>query len=44
MATGISLSSTSNMSSGQKILVASAMVASEPAAPDPDLIDNERIP
>ena len=32
------------MSSGQKILVASAMVASEPAAPDPDLIDNERIP
>jgi len=32
------------MSTGQKILVASAVVASEPAAPDPDLIESERIP
>ena len=44
MATGLSISSTSNMSSGQKILVASAKEAFEPAAPDPDLITNERIP
>jgi hypothetical protein len=44
MATGLNISSTSNMSSGQKILVASAKEAFEPAAPDPDLITNERIP
>ena len=44
MATGLNISSTSNMSSGQKILVASAKEAFEPAAPDPDLITSERIP
>ena len=44
MATGISVSSTSNLSSGQKILVAAAKLAFEPAAPNPDLIMNERIP
>jgi hypothetical protein len=44
MATGLSISSTSNLSSGQKILVASALMAFEPAAPDPDLIRTESIP
>lgn len=44
MATGLSLSSTSNLSSGQKIVVAGAKVAFEPAAPDPDLVENHRIP
>ena len=44
MATGLSVSSTSNLSSGQKIVVARAKVAFEPAAPDPDLVDNHRIP
>lgn len=44
MATGITLSSTSNLSTGQKILVASAKMAIEPSQPDPDLIANERIP
>jgi len=44
MATGISISSTSNLSSGQKILVAGAKEAFEPSAPNPDLIANERIP
>ena len=44
MATGISISSTSNLDSGQKILVAKARDAFEPAAPDPDLIEVERIP
>jgi len=44
MATGISISSTSNLSSGQKILVSKAKMAFEPSAPDPDLIDSIRIP
>ncbi len=44
MATGLSVSSTSNLSSGQKIVVANAKVAYEPAAPDPDLVENHRIP
>jgi hypothetical protein len=44
MATGITVSSTSNLSSGQKILVANAMDAFEPSAPNPDLIRSERIP
>jgi len=43
MATGITLASTSNLSSGQRIVVANAKVAFEPAAPDPDLISNQRI-
>lgn len=42
--TGISISSTDQLSAGQKILVASALMAFEPAAPDPDLVANERIP
>ena len=44
MATGLSVSSTSNLSSGQKILVANAIAANEPAAPDPDLVWSHRIP
>ena len=44
MATGLSISSTSNLSSGQKILVAKAREAFEPAAADPDLVENHRIP
>jgi len=44
MATGLSLSSTSNLTNGQRIIIASAKEAFEPAAPDPDLIENERIP
>lgn len=44
MATGLSLSSTSNLSDGQKILISSAIMAFEPAAPDPDLVRSERIP
>ena len=44
MATGLSISSTSNLSSGQKILVASAKMAYEPSAPDPDLVESVRIP
>jgi len=43
MATGITLSSTSNLSSGQKIFIEQAMLANEPAAPNPDLVGNERI-
>ena len=42
--TGISISSTDSLSDGQKILVARARMAFEPAAPDPDLVENERIP
>jgi len=42
--TGLTISSTSNLATGQKILVANAMMAFEPAAPDPDLISVERIP
>ena len=44
MATGLSLSSTNDLSNGQKILVAGAKIAFEPAAPDPDLVSNQRIP
>ena len=44
MATGLSIASTSNFSSGQKVLVADAKMAYEAAAPDPDLIDQHRIP
>ena len=43
MATGISVSSTSNLSNGQRIFIESAKEAFEPAAPDPDLIESERI-
>ena len=44
MATGLTLSSTSNLSTGQKILIAEARLAFEPAAPDPDLVESHRIP
>lgn len=44
MATGITIASTSNLSSGQKILVSNARMANEPAAPDPDLVKRETIP
>ena len=43
MATGLSVSSTSNLSNGQRIFIESAKEAFEPAAPDPDLIESERI-
>jgi hypothetical protein len=42
--TGLSLSSTSSLTSGQKIAIESAMTAFEPAAPNPDLIWSQRIP
>tara|TARA_Y100000310_G_scaffold193906_1_gene193866 strand:+ start:10427 stop:11308 length:882 start_codon:yes stop_codon:yes gene_type:complete len=44
MAVGISVSNTSNLSSGQRILVNAAKVAFPPAQPDPDLIWNQEIP
>jgi hypothetical protein len=44
MATGLSVASSSNLGSGQKILIAEAKQAYEAAAPDPDLIDQHRIP
>lgn len=44
MATGITLASTSNLTSGQKILVANAKIAGPPAAPDPELIENDTMP
>ena len=44
MATGLSVSSTSNMTTGQKIMVASAREAYEPAAPDPDLVEQYPLP
>lgn len=44
MATGLSISTTSSLTTGSKILIAAARVAFEPAAPDPDLIKVERIP
>jgi len=42
--TGLSISTTSNMSSGQKIMIASAKMAFEPEAPNPDLIRMVRMP
>jgi hypothetical protein len=44
MATGLSLSSTGSLSNGQRILIAAAVDAFEPSAPNPDLIRSERIP
>lgn len=44
MATGITLSTTSNLASGQAIMIANAIVANEPSAPDPSLVEQERIP
>jgi hypothetical protein len=44
VATGLTISSTSSLSTGSKILVANAMEAWEPAAPDPDLVMSVRIP
>lgn len=44
MATGLSVATTSNMSTGQRIFVAQAIMANEPAAPGPDLVESERIP
>ena len=43
MATGLNISSTSNLSSGQKTFIASAREAFEPAALDPDLVESQRI-
>lgn len=44
MAVGLSISSTSNMSTGQKILLRNAKVAEEPSAPGPDLITQDTMP
>jgi hypothetical protein len=44
VATGLTISSTSNLSTGQGILIAEAKKAFEPAAPNPDLISSRRIP
>jgi hypothetical protein len=44
MATGISLASTSNLTTGQKIVVNAARLAYEPAAPNPDLVEVHRMP
>jgi hypothetical protein len=44
MANGLSLSGTSNLSTGQKILITSAMMAFEPSAPNPDLIMSVNVP
>lgn len=43
MATGITLSDTGNLSSGQKILIAAAKLAYEPSAVDPDLVDSDNL-
>jgi len=42
--TGITISNTDSLSSGQKIFISAAKEAYEPAAPDPDLISSERMP
>ena len=42
--TGLNISSTSNLPTGQKIMIASAMAAFEPQAPNPDLIRSIRMP
>ncbi len=44
MANGLSLSTTSNLSTGQKIVVANANMALEPAAPDVDLVLSDPMP
>jgi len=44
LATGISLSGTSNLTTGQRIVVNAARLAFEPAAPNPDLVEVHRIP
>lgn len=41
---GLSVSSTSSLSNGQKILIEAGRLAFEPAAPDPDLIENFTMP
>tara|TARA_Y100000310_G_scaffold276043_1_gene292912 strand:+ start:434 stop:1339 length:906 start_codon:yes stop_codon:yes gene_type:complete len=43
-ATGLTLSGADDLTYGQKIAIESAMVAFEPAAPNPDLIWSQRIP
>jgi hypothetical protein len=44
MALGLSISSTSNFTSGQKIMVRNAQIAIEPSAPDSNLISNIPMP
>lgn len=44
MATGLTLTSTSNLSTGQKRMVMAAREAFEPAAPDPGLVDQRQLP
>lgn len=42
--TGLNISSTSNLPVGQKIMIAAALKAFEPQAPNPDLIRSVRMP
>lgn len=44
MANGLSLASTSNMATGQKILIPAANVAMEPDSPSVDLVLNDEMP
>lgn len=44
MATGLTIATTSNLTTGSRIMLAAAKTAYEPAAPDPDLWDNVRMP
>lgn len=44
MATGLSLSTTSNLTSGQAIMIDRARVAFEPAAPEPETIAMKQLP
>ena len=44
MATGVTLSTTSNLTTGQKNMIAAAVLAFEPAAPNPDLVKMDQLP
>ena len=44
MATGVTISTTSNLTTGQKIMIASAVIAFEPTAPDPSFVKMAQLP
>jgi len=44
MAVGVTISTTSNLTTGQKIMIANAVLAFEPAAPNPDLVKMAQLP
>ena len=44
MATGITVSTTDDLEAGQAILIKNAVLAFEPAAPDPDLVTQDELP